>query len=236
MTEPRAALLVGASGLVGGRLLARLARDARYATVTVLTRRALGTGGGKVHEVVVDFDRPETLRVAIGGGDVFCCLGTTIKKAGSQDAFRKVDFEAPVAVAKAARAAGADQYVIVTAVGADAKSGVFYNRVKGETEAALAALAFPGGLKIVRPSLIMGERSERRPAERAAMFLMGATRPLFGGPLARYRAIDADDVAAAMLAAAREERTGGVHAYEGAPLFALAERETRETREKMETG
>ena len=227
MSGERSALVAGASGLVGRRLLARLVADASYGRVTAVTRRPLGLGGAKVNEVVVDFDRPETLAGHAAADDVFCCLGTTIRKAGSEAAFRKVDLDAPLAVARAARDAGAGHYLIVTAVGADPKSGVFYNRVKGEAEAGLRALAFPGGLKIVRPSLLMGERSERRPAERAAMAVMRATRPLFVGGLARYRAIDADDVAAAMVQAARDASTGGADAtrvYEGASLFALGAR------------
>jgi uncharacterized protein YbjT (DUF2867 family) len=227
--------LLGASGLVGGRLLDLLAADASYARGTLLGRRPLGRPGperpnvsnvanvANVREVVVDFDRPESLREHLAVDDVFCCLGTTIKKAGSQDAFRKVDCEIPAAVGREARAAFARQFLIVTAVGADAKSRVFYNRVKGEVEAALAALDFPGGLKVFHPSLIVGERGERRPAERVAMALMTATRPLFAGGLTRYRAIEATDVAKAMRRAALEEPAApGVEVYEGARLFALA--------------
>ncbi len=221
--------LLGASGLVGGRLLALLAADASYARGTLLGRRPLGGAGAErpnvasVTDVVVDFDRPESLREHLAVDDVFCCLGTTIKKAGSQEAFRKVDCEIPAAAGREARAVGARQFLIVTAVGADAKSRVFYNRVKGEVEAALAALDFPGGLKVFHPSLIVGERGERRPAERVAMAFMTATRPLFAGGLTRYRAIEATDVAKAMHRAALEEPPApGVEVYEGARLFALA--------------
>jgi uncharacterized protein YbjT (DUF2867 family) len=190
--------------------------------VTLLTRRALGLDGGKVREAVIDFERPESFRAHLAVGDVFCCLGTTMKKAGSEAAFRKVDLEAPVAVARAAREAGAGQFLIVTAVGADAKSRVLYSRVKGEAEAALRALEFPRGLKIFRPSMLVGERTESRPAERVAMAVMRATRPVFVGGMARYRAIEAADVARAMLKAAAEETAGGVQIYEGERLFALA--------------
>jgi uncharacterized protein YbjT (DUF2867 family) len=218
----RSLVLLGASGLVGGRLFRRAVLDSGYSRLTVLTRRPLALEGEKVREVVVDFDHPETFREHLVADDLFCCLGTTIKKAGSEAAFRRVDFEVPVAVAREAREAGASQFLIVTAVGADARSRVFYSRVKGEVEAALRALNFPRGLKVFRPSIIVGERSERRPAERAAMALMRATRPLFLGGLARYRAIDADDIAAAMLAAARLESSDGMQVYEGERLFALA--------------
>jgi uncharacterized protein YbjT (DUF2867 family) len=215
--------LLGASGLVGGRLLELLAADASYSRGTSLGRRAVGFQGKNVREIVVDFDRPESFREHLAVDDVFCCLGTTIKKAGSQEAFHKVDCDIPAAVGREARAAGATQFLIVTAVGADPKSRVFYNRVKGEVEAALAAQDFPGGLKVFHPSLIVGERGERRPAERIAMALMSATRPLFAGGLKRYRAIDATDVARAMLhAALSEPAAAGVHVYEGERLFALA--------------
>jgi uncharacterized protein YbjT (DUF2867 family) len=219
----RAGVLLGASGLVGGHLLHLLAGDPSYAQITLLTRRRLGLDGGKVREAVIDFERPETFRAHLAGDDVFCCLGTTIKKAGSEDAFRKVDFDAPLAVAREARAAGALQFLVVTAVGADAKSRIFYSRVKGELENALGALGFPRGLRIFRPSLIVGERGERRPAERMIMAVMGSTRSLFVGGLARYRAVDAIDVARAMhAAAAQEAEKGGTHIYEGETLFALA--------------
>ena len=220
--------LLGASGLVGGHVLDLLATDARYARGTLLGRRPFVAPAGKtlganVTDVVVDFDWPEGLRGHLAVDDVFCCLGTTIKKAGSQAAFHRVDCEIPVAVGREARAAGARQFLIVTAVGADAGSRVFYNRVKGEVEAGLAALEFPGGLKVFRPSLIVGERGERRPAERVAMALMTATRPLFAGGLTRYRAIDAADVALAMQRAALDSpAAAGVHVYQGESLFALA--------------
>ena len=219
----RTAVLLGASGLVGGRLLRLLDDDSAYTAVTLFTRRPLGLERGKVRELVVDFERPETFRDHVAVDDVYCCLGTTIKKAGSQEAFCKVDRDAPVAVARAARAAGARQFIIVTAVGADAKSRIFYNRVKGETEQAIAALGFPGGLRVVHPSLIVGERAERRIAERAAMMAMVATRPLFVGGFTRYRAIDATDVARAMRTTAFEEPpAGGTKVYEGEALFAAA--------------
>lgn len=232
----RTFVLLGASGLVGGRLLQELAVEPAYSHGTLLGRRAVGLAGAAVEaggregrdstaltEVVADFDWPESFREHLAVDDVFCCLGTTIKKAGSQEAFHKVDCDIPAAVGREARAAGAGQFLIVTAVGADAQSGVFYNRVKGEVEAALAALDFPGGLKVFRPSLIIGERAERRPAESVAMAFMTATRPLFAGGLARYRAIPAADIAHAMHRVALEPPKPGVEVYEGKRLFALAQ-------------
>ena len=219
----RSAVVLGASGLVGGHLLRLLREDSAYSAARVLTLRALGLEGGKVREAIVDFEKGETFRSFVSVDDVFCCLGTTMKKAGSEDAFRKVDFDAPLGVAREARAAGAGQYLIVTAVGADPKSRVFYSRVKGEIERALMALEFPRGLKIFRPSLLVGDRADRRPAERMAMAVMRATRPVFVGAMARYRAIDASAVARAMLRAATDGPSAtAVELYEGERLFALS--------------
>jgi len=220
----RTCALAGASGLVGGELLRLLLDDSDLTHVTALVRRPLGLTHAKLpklEEAVVDFDRPESLRPHLAVDAVFCTLGTTIKRAGSQAAFRQVDHDYPLALARQALEAGARAYLIVTAVGADARSGIFYSRVKGELEEALRALPFPGGVHLFHPSLILGERAERRPAERAATLIARATAPLFGGPLLKYRAIDARDIARAMLGAA-QQGAPGVHVYEGRELFALA--------------
>ncbi len=219
----RSCLILGASGLVGGHLLRFVLDDPEYTNVVVLGRRSLGIESSKLVEVVVDFDRPETYRAHAAVDDVFSCLGTTIKKAGSQEAFRKVDYEYPLAIARAASEARARQYLIVTAVGADSKSRVFYNRAKGEVEDALRSVAFPDGLKIFHPSLLLGDRDESRSGERVASVVMKATSGLFMGGLKRYRAIDASQVARAMWKAARTEPSGE-RVYEGASLFELAAR------------
>jgi uncharacterized protein YbjT (DUF2867 family) len=245
-TSQRTYVLLGASGLVGGALQKLLAADPAYKEGTLLSRRVLGLDTPNVHDIpgpqvrdlAVDFNNPGGFGGQLAVDDVFCCLGTTIKKAGSQEQFHKVDCDIPLGVAREARARGARQFLIVTAVGADPKSGVFYNRVKGEVEAGLRELGFPGGLKVFRPSLIVGDRAERRPAESVAMAVMSATRPLFAGGLAKYRAIDAVDVARAMQHAATQTATPGsgerrgdgesaaatapVTIYEGRSLFEQA--------------
>lgn len=217
----RTALLLGATGLVGGHLLRFLLQDSDTTKVTVLTRKPLGVESPKLVEQIVDFDRPESYRAHVAADDVFCCLGTTIKTAGSQEAFRKVDLDYPLTAARQAAEAGAGQFLIVTAVGANAKSRIFYNRVKGELEDALRTLPFPRGLKIFHPSALLGDRHESRPAERIGVAIARATSALFVGRLMRYRAIEARDVAHAMWAAARRD-PGGIKVYEGAALFDLA--------------
>jgi uncharacterized protein YbjT (DUF2867 family) len=219
----RSFALLGASGLIGGHLTRILAADPAYSQGTLLTRRALGLDTGTVREAIVDFDRPETYRALLAVDDVFCCLGTTIGKAGSQEAFQKVDCAIPVAVGREALAVGASQFLIVTAVGANEKSRVFYNRVKGKAEAALKTLDFPRGLKIFHPSLLLGEREEPRAGERIATAAMWVARPILVGGLTRYRAIDGVQVAQAMRRAALEEPgKPGVEVYEGKRLFAMA--------------
>jgi uncharacterized protein YbjT (DUF2867 family) len=217
----RSALLYGATGLVGGELLKLLLASPDYASVCAPGRRQLPATDPKLRSPVVDLGAPEQLSHLSAVDDVFCCLGTTIKKAGSQEAFRKVDHDYPLAAAKAAQAAGAKQFVICTAVGADAKSTVFYNRVKGELEQALAALKFPGGVKVLHPSLLLGDRSESRPGERLAIVALGGLRGVFGGPLAKWKPIEGREVAQAMLRAALREPAGSA-VYEGKSLFALA--------------
>lgn len=214
--------MLGATGLVGRHLLALVADDGAYDSVVILARRQVPAPSAKVTTVVVDFDDATTFREHASVDDVYCCLGTTLKQAGSREAFRRVDLDYPLEIGRAARAAGASRYVIVTAVGADPKSRVFYNRVKGEVEAALGELGFSRGVKILRPSMLLGDREESRPAEHVASTLMRWVAPAFGGPLKRYRAIDASAVARAMHRAGLEESPES-RVYEGADLFALAD-------------
>lgn len=150
----RSALLAGATGLIGGHILQALLADPGVAKVQVLARRPLSISHAKLRVDVVDFARLPAVEPV---DEAYLALGTTIKVAGSQEAFRAVDLDANLAVAKAAIAAGAQRIALVSAVGANAKSSVFYNRVKGELEDALKAMNL-GALVIAQPSLLMGDR------------------------------------------------------------------------------
>lgn len=193
----RRVLLAGASGLVGGELLRGLLADDTVAAVHVLARRPLASTHPKLQAQVVDFAALPPLPAL---DEAYLALGTTIKAAGSQQAFRAVDFDASLAVASAARAAGARRLGLVSAMGADAASRVFYNRVKGELEEAVRALGFEA-LVIARPSLLLGDRGALgqpvRTGEHLGSLLAGVLRPLIP---ARYRPIRALDVARALLA------------------------------------
>jgi len=211
----RTALVAGASGLVGGHLLHLLLADAAYARVITLARRQLDTRHAKLDQRVLDLGALDAVTDPPHVDDAFCCIGTTIKKAGSQDAFRRVDYDYVLAFARTAQRAGARQFLLVTALGADPSSRIFYSRVKGEIEQAVRELPFQG-IQIFRPSFLMGERAEARLAERIGVPIARAVAPLLVGPLRRYRPIDAADVARAMVQVAKEALRGpNVFEYDG---------------------
>jgi uncharacterized protein YbjT (DUF2867 family) len=202
--ETRTALVAGASGLVGSLLLDELLESPLYREVCSLGRRPLPKQHPKLTQRTVDFAQLESEALP-SVDDVFCCLGTTLKKAGSQEAFRAVDHGAVLALGRAARRTGTRRFLLVSALGANPRSRVFYNRVKGETEEDLRSLGFES-LVLLRPSLLLGERAESRPGERAAIVVTKALGPLlrpFSG-----RPIEARTVARAMLALARDAAGG----------------------------
>lgn len=193
----RAAAVAGATGLVGREILRGLLADETVAVVHALGRRPLALQHPRLTSHVVDFTSLPTLPAL---DEVYVALGTTIKVAGSQSAFRAIDFDANLAVARAAKAAGACRVGLVSAMGADARSRIFYSRVKGELEEALAALGFEG-IVIARPSFLAGDRDAlgqpARSGEKVGLRVSRLLRPLIP---ANYRAISASDVAAALLA------------------------------------
>ena len=202
----RTVLLAGATGLVGGLALRRLVDSGAIDQVVVISRRPLPSTPDRTRVIVADFDRLDEVP-PIPARAALCALGTTIKKAGSQAAFRAVDHDAVVAFGRWARRGGADCFVLVSSVGAAAGAGNFYLRVKGEAEQAVAALGYPRFV-CLRPSMLLGARSEHRPAEAFARVLVPVLNPLMLGPARRYRAISADTVAAALIAAAENRRPG----------------------------
>ncbi len=200
----RQAILAGATGLVGRECL-RLALE-QYDSVTALVRRPLKMTHPRLIAREIDFDRLGTIEIP-RGAHVYCALGTTIKKAGSEAAFRRVDFDFPRMLAERAAAAGDARFMLVSSVGASSKSTNFYLRVKGELEDAVRAMTFES-VHIFRPSILIGDREERRTGERIGIALASATAFLLAGPLRKYRGIPAATVAAAMVAAAEKEAHG----------------------------
>ena len=212
----KTALIVGGTGLVGGLLLRQLLQDSDYAGVIAIARRGVGFGDGKLTLALAD---ASTLAAQAGqwrAETAFCCLGTTLAKAGGQAPFRAVHHDYIVDVARLAKANGATTFVIVSSLGADAGSTNFYLRVKGETERDVDALGFER-LHILRPSLILGERADRRPAEALAQAAAPFLNAALIGPLRKYRAVRAEQVARAAAAFAKDPAPG-VHIHESDEL------------------
>jgi uncharacterized protein YbjT (DUF2867 family) len=203
----RTALLAGATGLVGSHVLELLLTDGRWSRVVTVGRRTTSRKHEKLEQRVVDLGELETGSDLPHVDDVFCCLGTTIKQAGSQPAFRLVDHDFVVGLARAGLRARATQFLLVSAIGADPESRVFYSRVKGETEAAIRKLSYQA-IQIFRPSLLLGERPEFRLGERIAMLGAPVMPVLLFGRLRRYRPIQAATVARAMVTIAHEAPRG----------------------------
>ncbi len=203
----RTALLIGATGLTGNHCLNILLNDDSYQSVTVLTRRALDIRHDKLIQHLVDFDNLEASSDLIKADDIFCCLGTTIKTAGSKQAFRKVDVEYPTTIAQIAAKNGSEQFLVISAPESNDKSLLFYGRAKAEMEQAVCQFPF-NGTYIFRPSLLMGKRDKYRLAEGTAIKVFTALPWLLSGSLKKFHPIEAKAVATAMVVAAKSKPQG----------------------------
>jgi uncharacterized protein YbjT (DUF2867 family) len=212
----RSAIVIGATGLVGSRLVDVLLADPVYDTIHLLVRRTFARSDSRLREHLVDF--AHLARFAMpAADDVYCCLGTTIGIAGSQEAFREVDYAYPLAVARSALHGGAQQFLFVSAMGADAHSSVFYSHVKGELEDAIAALGYRAAIAF-RPSLLAGERAAQRLGERVALMVLQPVRWLVPR---KYRPVSDVAVARAMVAFA-ERGLAGFHIVPSDAIQAFA--------------
>ncbi len=207
----KVALISGATGLVGSFLLKELLEAEHYSKVTALVRKPMEMSHPRLEQVVFDYDNPDTS--VIKANDVYCCLGTTIKKAGSKEAFRKVDYHYPLMLGQLAYENGCNQFAVVTAIGSSGKSSFFYNRVKGEVERDLKKIPFQS-LCIFKPSFLLGPRKESRLGEDTAKVFMKALGFLFPKNM---KAIHASQVAKAMLYYLSQQ-TSGVHIVESGQM------------------
>ncbi len=209
MEKQMRALIAGATGLVGGELLKRLASNPGYETVNLLLRRPLNMDHERVSEHIVDF---EDLQIPdLQADQVFCALGTTMKKAGSKEAFRKVDYHYVMNLGRLAKKMEA-HFFLVSSLGADPQSSNFYLNVKGQVEKDLEALKLKS-LNIFRPSLMHDGRKERRPGEAAMNVAAKLIGPLLWGPLKKYRVVSGAQVAQAMVNVAAQVQEG-THVFE----------------------
>lgn len=203
--DSKTAIIAGASGLIGRSLTQSLLQSNAYGQVIALVRKPLGIQHEKLKELSIDFDQLSEMSNFPKGDDIFCCLGTTMKKAGSKGAFYKVDFTYCYELAKAALSAGADRFFLVSAMGSDKNSRFFYNRVKGELEDKVSFLNYRT-IYIFKPSLIRGPRDERRAGEKFAQLITKIIP--FIGPWKKYRPIHAEKIVDAMMKVARQEDKG----------------------------
>jgi uncharacterized protein YbjT (DUF2867 family) len=213
----KTAVIAGTTGLIGQQLVHLLLHDEDYARVIVFVRKRISLEHDKLEQRIIDFDKLEaSVEEGLQGSYVYCVLGSTIKKAGSQEAFRKVDYEYPLSLGRLSAKAGAAQYSIVTAMGANIRSKIFYNQVKGQTETALKELNL-SALHIFRPSLLLGDREESRTGEKIASAIAKMLPFIWVGPLAAYKPIHVQTVAQAMISVSRLNEKG-VHIYESAEI------------------
>jgi uncharacterized protein YbjT (DUF2867 family) len=211
-------VIAGATGLVGKEVLNRCLEHTDIAVVRTVGRSPVMVQHPKLEAFLVDFEAPGAFEGLPSPDVVFCCLGTTMAKAGSREAFRRVDFDYVLALARWARAAGCPAFHLISAIGADAASPVFYSRVKGEVDRDVLALGFEETV-VYRPSLLLGARQDRRVAEAVAQRAMPFFRPMFRGPLAPYRPIGAGQLASTMVQRALLRQKGAV-VLAGDALFA----------------
>src|SRR3970040_1989231 len=203
----KTALIIGSTGLVGSHLLNLLLDSNDYLKVITFVKRDTGIKHPKLTQHIIDFDKPETYKELVVGDDFFCTIGTTIKKAGNKEAFRKVDFEYPKLCATFALQNKVKQFLIISSLGADANSGNFYLKTKGEIQDFLKECDFES-VSILQPSLLLGNRTEFRLGEKIGAFFMKTLSFMFLGNLKQYKAIEGKTVAKALLITAQKNYKG----------------------------
>ncbi|WP_214229487.1 oxidoreductase [Pedobacter sp. B4-66] len=213
------AILLGGSGLIGKNLLTQLLNNPGYTEVLAIGRRALNMEHPKLKELIVDFDHIDRYAADIKGDVVFCCLGSTNSKTPDKLQYKKIDYQYPLDVGSIAQNNGATAYHLVSAIGADVNSSIFYPKTKGEVERDLKAIPFKS-IYIYRPSFLDGNREEKRTAEKIMIGLMRFLNPLLIGGLKKYRSIKIETVATAMLKESLTDKKG-VFIYSSDQIEAL---------------
>ncbi|MBL4754801.1 MAG: NAD-dependent epimerase/dehydratase family protein [Flavobacteriales bacterium] len=197
-TQSKSAVLFGATGLIGRFVLVELLKDKRYHKVVILSRRPLDITHEKLEQQIVDFDNLLSFKSQVEADHLYCCLGTTISKAGSKAEFIKIDHDIPLRIAKFANENGVRYFALVSSVGANVSSANFYSNTKGMLEENIRE-QFQQKIGIFRPSLLLGEREEARTAERIGQRVLPLLNPLLLGRLKKFKAIKAETVAKAMV-------------------------------------
>ncbi len=202
----KTAIILGATGLTGGILLQQLLKDPRYEKIKVFSRSKVAVKNNKIEENLTDLLKIEDQRENFKGDEVFCCIGTTKNKTPDEDTYKRIDYGIPVAAAKLAKEIGISTFIVISALGASKDSKIFYNRIKGEMERDVIAQNI-NSTYIFQPSLISGDREEKRSFEKLAKTIMTVINPLMIGPLKKYRSIHPETIAKAMIKVANNGYT-----------------------------
>jgi uncharacterized protein YbjT (DUF2867 family) len=202
--KQKTAIILGATGLTGSLLLRRLTADESYSTIKLFSRRTSGIPSPKIKEFIGDILHLEQYKSDFTADVVYCCVGTTSAKTKDKAIYKAIDFGIPFAAAKLAKENGIPTFLVISSMGANSRSNIFYSRTKGEMEQAVLDQKIPDTY-ILRPSLILGDRNESRMAESAGAFIMKTVSTLMVGKLKKYRAIEADRIAAAMISLAQSK-------------------------------
>lgn len=201
----KTAIILGASGLTGTLLLKKLLANDNYTSIKLFSRKSIGITNSKISENIVDLLELEKFKDEFTANEVFCCIGTTAKKTPDKVAYKNIDYGIPVKAAKLAKENKIKTFIVVSALGANAKSNVFYNKTKGEMEQAVLEKNIPNTF-ILRPSIISGKRNETRLFEKIGVLLFKFLQPLMIGKLKKYRAIKAESIANAMITLANSKK------------------------------
>jgi uncharacterized protein YbjT (DUF2867 family) len=216
----KTAILFGSTGLIGNLLLEELVQAEIYQTIKIFVRQSAEISHPKIQEYIVDFSKPDTFLSQINGDDIFICLGTTIKKAGSIKRMEEIDRDLPVMLASAASKNGIKRIAVVSSIGAKPTSSNYYLRIKGEMENEIMKLKFEN-IAIVRPSMLLGERKEKRTGESAGKIVMKVFHPFLLGKMKKYRGIHGRDVAKVMIAVLQKDQKNNI--YESDELQMIAD-------------
>jgi uncharacterized protein YbjT (DUF2867 family) len=194
----KTAIILGASGLTGGIVLEKLLADDRYKTIKLFSRKSIGISNPKIIENIGDIIELENFKNDFTADEVYCCIGTTAKKTPNKELYKNIDFGIPVKAAQLSKSNNIETFLVVSALGANSQSSVFYNKTKGEMEEEVLKQQIPNTF-ILRPSIIAGNRNESRSIEKIGLFIFKLFNPLLQRKLKKYRAINANSIAQAMI-------------------------------------
>ncbi len=200
----KTAIILGVTGLTGGILLNQLIEDERYSNIKLFSRKSSGISHPKIEEHIIDMVQLRAHAENFTGNDVFCCVGTTNAKTPDKELYHKIDYGIPVSAARLSKTNKINTFIVISALGADSESRIFYNRTKGEMENAILEFELPK-THILQPSLIGGKREEKRPGEYFFKVLMKIFNPLLFGPLKKYRTIQPETIVSVMIWLANNE-------------------------------